>query len=50
MELPAHRMNLPEIGQAAPDAAFHDREGKPIHFSDFWHAHTTVFIFLRHFG
>lgn len=43
-------MDLPVIGQPAPDATFTRHDGEAVYLSDFWRAQTTVFIFLRHFG
>lgn len=40
----------PQIGDAAPNVAVFDTEGKTVHLAEYWRDQPLVLAFLRHFG
>jgi hypothetical protein len=43
-------MTLETRDEAAADVVLQGPEDRETHLSDHWKEHSTVFIFLRHFG
>jgi len=41
---------VPDIGDAAPDFAYEDRDGKSRQLSELWADGPALIVWLRHFG
>lgn len=43
-------MSSPQLGEAAPNVAVRDVDGRVVHLAELWQDGPVVLVFLRHFG